>query len=408
MIHKVLIKELTPGMHVVDVGVDPREFPHVFAKEGLITSEEDVAAALRQGYREAFVDDVKSLVPINVTSLWSDLFASSAQTSAETDAELDEHVRESLSQAVATYSSSIKSVKNIFASLLSGETLPLDSVYQTVGQVVKSITSKAPVFAAVAKLQNLDDYTFVHCVNVSVMAAMFANHLELDPEIVYQAALAGLLHDIGKTQVPSEILFAARRLTDDEFVIMRKHAEYGYDLLKATHGLPKNVMLGIREHHERFDGTGYPDRKSDANISPLGRILSIVDVYDALSSKRVYKSAITPHTSVSFLYSQRGEAFTPSLVERFIQCVGIYPAGSIVRLSTGEIGVVYYNTPNMPLLPVVGVVLTADEKRRPLKIINLSTKSGIKIESGLDPHKLPMPIEHVLAACQMIAPRLSA
>lgn len=408
MIHKVLIKELTPGMHVVDVGVDPREFPHVFAKEGLITSEEDVAAALRQGYREAFVDDVKSLVPVNVTSMWSDLFASSVQTSAETDTELDQHVRESLSQAVATYSSSIKSVKNIFASLLSGETLPLDSVYQTVGQVVKSITSKAPVFAAVAKLQNLDDYTFVHCVNVSVMAAMFANHLELDPEIVYQAALAGLLHDIGKTQVPSEILFAARCLTDDEFVIMRKHAEYGYDMLKATHGLPKNVMLGIREHHERFDGTGYPDRKSDANISPLGRILSIVDVYDALSSKRVYKSAITPHTSVSFLYSQRGEAFTPSLVERFIQCVGIYPAGSIVRLSTGEIGVVYYNTPNMPLLPVVGVVLTADEKRRPLKIINLSTKSGIKIESGLDPHKLPMPIEHVLAACQMIAPRLRA
>jgi len=221
-------------------------------------------------------------------------------------------------------------------------------------------------------------------VNVSMLAAMFARHLGHSDDAVFEAAMGGFFHDLGKARMPAKLLSAPRRLTPEEFSTMCHHPRAGYDYLMKISELSETVRLAALEHHERTDGTGYPDAKRGEHISILGKILSIVDIYDALSSRRSYKDAMQPYRALAQLYNMRAHGLDEGLTEYFIRCIGIYPAGSIVKLNTGEIAIVTQVSHTSPLQPKVLVV--RDARTVPAKPygLDLATVTDISIVTCLE------------------------
>ena len=408
MILKIKVDDLKPGMHITDLGLSPIEYPHVFHAEGVIRTVEQIAAIKQKGYTEAFVDDKKSLISIDASTGWADLLETvqtmtqpGALASAQPSAPLPgpEEVHEKMGKAIKLYTEAFKTTEYLFTTVGKGKPVPIQAAYDAAGNVVDSIINDDLTLATITKLQSYDDYTFSHCVNVSVLATLFGRHLGLDTEWLNNLAMAGMLHDIGKTVIPLKLLNTARSLKEDEFEIMKGHALAGFEVLQESQGVPKTVKLGILEHHERHNGSGYPYGKQDDEISVMGQMLSIVDVYDALTSKRVYKPPLMPYTAVSFIYSQRGQHFEPIMVDRFIQSIGVYPAGSVVSLNTGEIGIVYECHTQAPLRPMVAIIMDKNGGKIPLKMINLDTPNAPSIVECLEAYKTGINVQAVLKAC---------
>jgi putative nucleotidyltransferase with HDIG domain len=222
------------------------------------------------------------------------------------------------------------------------------------------------------RIKNRDEYTAEHCLRVAILAIAFGRHIDLPEEELKLLGLCGMLHDVGKMVIPDEILNKPGRLTAQEYDIMKTHSEEGGRLLLEQRGIDPAVIFVAHHHHERLDGTGYPNQLTADCISLYTRIISIVDTYDAISSARCYKTASTPAEAVKILYDNQGSQFDPDLLQHFILMVGIIPTGSIVEMTNGEVGVVLSNNPDYKLKPKV--LLIRNELKRPQqeKIINLA------------------------------------
>jgi putative nucleotidyltransferase with HDIG domain len=400
MLHKLRVTDLRPGMYVADLGLSVLEYPHVYPRAGLLRSTQQIEDIIDKGFTEAFVDEEQSTVAVGTQESFGDLAGNAAPEKKALVLPSPRVVHEHMEQAITMYASAIETTETLFSSLEKGKALPVESVYAVADSVVGSIMNDNLTLATVTKLQAHDNYTFAHSVNVSVLATMFSRHLDMEESALQQVAVAGLLHDIGKIAIPNKLLNTARQLKDDEFEVMKQHPLAGYEALKAT-AVPKTVKLAVLEHHERYNGTGYPYGKKGDEISLMGRILSLVDVYDALTSKRAYKPPLIPYTAVSFLYSQRGQHFESALVDRFIQCVGVYPVGSVILLRSGEIGVVYLANPASPLRPVVALVMDAQGTRIPLRLVDLNAAPGMKVKSCLDPVQAGVNAGSIIKACAL-------
>jgi HD-GYP domain-containing protein (c-di-GMP phosphodiesterase class II) len=268
----------------------------------------------------------------------------------------------------------------------SGEA-DIEAGSNAVEEIAASVSRNANALLAISKLRTQDDYTFLHCVNVATAAIIFAKHLGYEGDALRTVGLAGFFHDLGKMEIPLEILNSPRRLTAEEFAVMRRHPTIGHTHLKKIPGLSDLVIQGALEHHERVNGKGYPDGKKGDEIGPAGKILAIVDVYDALSSRRVYKDPMAPHSALGLLYGMRGEDFAPDLVDRFIQCIGIYPPGSLVQLSNDSLAVVSQVDPGEPLRPEIILVREAGGRNIPPSLIDLKLQREVQITQCLDPRK---------------------
>ena len=275
--------------------------------------------------------------------------------------------------------------------LSSGKELPLESGYKIVDDIFDSITRNYNAILGLVKLRRRDEYTYTHCINVCVLASLLAVHVGHPPEVTKKIGLAGLFHDIGKAHIADEILNKKGRLTAEEFMIMKKHPELGLRHVKGSN-LPEEIINGIYEHHEKLNGTGYPRGLKGDEISETARIISIVDIYDALTSRRVYKDPMLPHQALCLMYSMRGEELDERLLSYFIRSQGIYPVGSVVELSSGWRGVVIQINPEKPLAPQVALVRTPTGQLKPGEVVNLNEQPQIKVtrvmtpaEAGIDP-----------------------
>lgn len=251
-------------------------------------------------------------------------------------------------------------------------------IREAVMQVVDSLLENEEVMYNMMSLKNYDDYTYFHSVNVGILSAVIGAHYGMDEYELRILTTAALLHDIGKKFLEIDILNARRALTEEERRIVLQHPKLGYEFLRDNFDFAPEVYLGVLEHHECYNGEGYPMRKSGDEISIYGRIIKLADVYDAMVSKRPYRDPMPPADAIEYMMAMNGSEFDPKLVEVFLRWVAVYPVGCEVELSDGRTAVVKHNYQGFVLRPIVKVCDTGeiidlknDKEARSITIVRL-------------------------------------
>lgn len=221
--------------------------------------------------------------------------------------------------------------------------------------LMKAIDSNDAIAIDINELKTSDEYTFKHSVDVATIAMILGKQQGLSKQQVYELGVSGLLHDVGKTRIPIEILNKPARLNDDEFAIMKQHSVYGYHMLEKKGEFNKEICYAVLQHHEKINGKGYPLGFNEKQITPYAKILSVADIYDALVTERPYKSAFSQRDAVEMIMSMTGE-LDMTAMKSFLESMILYPVDSIVDLSNGEKAKVVKNSPHYILRPtVVGI-----------------------------------------------------
>ena len=252
-------------------------------------------------------------------------------------------------------------VTNILDQLKAGHTIKLQSVRKAVNSMIASIVRNPDALFWLARLKDKDNYAYAHCVDACGLAVAFGRHLGFSKPELENLAVGTLLFDIGKLQLPDGLLTKPGRLTDKEYRLIRRHVEFGVKLVGAMEGANKEILSIVLHHHERHNGTGYPRGIPGQQIPVNGRIAALVDCYDAITSERAYCSAVSAYDAVQLIYEWRDKDFQIDMVEQFIQCIGIYPTGTLVELNTGEVGIVLAQNRVRRLRPKVMLVLDKDK-----------------------------------------------
>lgn len=267
---------------------------------------------------------------------------------------------EELPAARQVYKAAKLIIQQAMEDVRMGRALNMEAVSEVVENMSDSILRNPDALTSLTRLKQFDEYTFFHSVNTSALALSVGRHLGYERVPLLQLGTGVLLHDIGKTLIPVEILNKPGRYEAGEFEIMKQHALRGAEILANTTGLNDMFLKPTLEHHERIDGTGYPHRRSKADISQFGLIAAIVDIYDAVTSDRCYHKGKTPHDTLQMLYKLGAQGHVDgTLVQQFVQVVGVYPVGSCVLLNTGETAIVKQFNHQAPIRPLV--VLITDE-----------------------------------------------
>jgi putative nucleotidyltransferase with HDIG domain len=229
--------------------------------------------------------------------------------------------------------------------------------------LAQAVAQNRTALLALTTLKNYDNYTFTHMVNVSILTMGQARGLGIDGPLLREFGLAALMHDIGKVRTPIDILNKPEKLTDDEFTIMKRHVVDGAEILRMTPDVPALAPVVAFEHHLRMDGSGYPIGVNRPSLNIGTMLCSIADVYDAMRSQRNYQQSFPTDRILAVLKRNDGQQFDQHLVRRFVQLIGIYPVGNIVRLNTGEVAVVMNIYAPDPYRPQVRVLIGRDGKR---------------------------------------------
>jgi len=302
------------------------------------------------------------------------------------------------------YRSAKEVVEAAMQDVRMGRAIDSDSVSRLVTGMVDSILRNSDALVSLSRLKRFDEYTFFHSVNTSVLSVALGRRLDLSRHDLHLLGSGTLLHDIGKTKIPLEILNKPGRFEPHEFEIMKQHALRGVEVLSATTGFQEEIMRPALEHHERIDGTGYPFGRNRAELTSFGLIASIVDVYDAMTSDRCYHKGLPAHRVLQHLYNLGQDGHLDSqYVQQFIQCVGVYPVGSCVLLDTGEAGIVSQLNEDQPVSPKLILVRDATLCTIPPKAINLKeqeTKPVRKIIAVVDSKELTIDVEMYLESAR--------
>lgn len=256
------------------------------------------------------------------------------------------------------------------------------AVTKIVNKIVDELLSNDDILVNIKDMRMIDDYTFGHCANVCILSIITGIQLEYDQLRLRDLGVGALLHDIGKMKVPSHILQKPGRLTDEEYELVKQHTIFGFDILRNCDDIRKPAANAAFGHHERYDGSGYPRGLVNEETHEFAKIIAIADVYDAMTSDRVYRKGVEPYQASSYLLSMGNILFEHKLVEAFVKNISLYPIGCSVELSTGEKGLVSHTNSKYPDKPIVRIVLNADGSRcNELREINLAESTDIYILS---------------------------
>ncbi|MBV7274546.1 HD-GYP domain-containing protein [Clostridium thailandense] len=230
------------------------------------------------------------------------------------------------------------------------------SISEIVKEIMEELLGRRNVLINVVDIKSTDNYTYQHSVNVAVLSLVLGIQLQLERRKLYDLCLGALIHDIGKALVPQDILLKSDKLTVEELNIVKEHAQMGYDFLKGSSDIPATSRIIALQHHEMEDGKGYPEGRHGDEINILAQIVAVADVYDALTSDRPYRKALSPNDAVEYIMAHGQTQFNYEVVKAFSKCIVPYPEGTIVKLSNGEIAVVEEIYPNFTLRPKVKII----------------------------------------------------
>lgn len=366
MIKKINKDELKVGMYIHDLNCGWLDH-NFFRRRFMLKSESDLKKIHESGTIELYIDTDKGLDAVGPTEQEvQEEIREKLQEVAERshgESEQTSH-RQELEVAKKIQGEATKVITNILSDIRLGKQIEVERVSPVVGQITESILRNQGTLVSLCRIKERDTYTFQHSVSVCTLLVTFCRYMGMSREVIQEAGMGGMLHDIGKMRVPDNILNKPGKLTDAEFAIMKSHVTLGVDILKQTPGVSTTVMQISGEHHERFDGSGYPDKQKAQAISQLGRMAAIVDVYDAITSNRCYHTGMEPSVALQKLFEWSGHHLDEELVQHFIQAIGIYPVGSLVRLESNRLAVVVQQGTAGLLYPVVRLVYDIKKNAR--------------------------------------------
>jgi HD-GYP domain-containing protein (c-di-GMP phosphodiesterase class II) len=304
----------------------------------------------------------------------------------------DIHIEDELPAAQASYESAQKLLDDITEQVTAGKVPDVEHVERTVDGLVECVVRNADALLWMSKLKRSDNETYDHALSVSIHLMAFGRNLGLPPDDLHHLGMGGLLKDIGFIQLPRELIHKPGGLTPAERAEMRRHVQIGCELLSRDFSMPEAVFDIIVKHHERIDGSGYPARLTGEDIGLFPEMTGLVDSYCAMSYPRAFRPARNPQWVIDEVNSMRDARFTASVVDEFVQFVGLYPVGTLVELNSGEVGVVYEQNRVRRLKPRVMVLLGPDKTR------NLSPGVVNLLSDPLVREGLPYRIVRVLPA----------
>jgi putative nucleotidyltransferase with HDIG domain len=372
------IKQLRPGMYVHDVNCSWMDHPFV-TNHFMVKDVQRVCEIKALGVHELFIDtakgsDVEGVSAKSSDDLRRDVDVRMAEIANEIQAEPQRvNLTQEVERARVLHSEANRIVRNLIQDVRLGKQVELEQVEPVVENIIDSVFRNQDALLPLARLKDHDNYTFQHSVSVSALLVSFARGLKLERPIIKEIAIGGLLHDVGKAKVPDDILNKPAKLTDAEFAKMKSHVVQSILILQNTPGISQIALDVAGQHHERFDGTGYPNKLKGDEISLYGRMGAIVDVYDAITSDRCYHKGMAPTAALGRLLEWSKYHFDPELVRAYVKSLGIYPTGSLVRLHSGRLGVVIEQHEESMMRPKVRVIFHAEHQRYLLpEVLDLS------------------------------------
>ncbi|MCK4834622.1 MAG: HD-GYP domain-containing protein, partial [Gammaproteobacteria bacterium] len=300
--------------------------------------------------------------------------------------------KEELPAAQVALENASNQVAHIMDDVKEGKNLNIEAVRGVVEPILDSIIRNSEAYMWLSMMQKKSAYTYSHSVDNCALAIAFGRFMGLPKKDLRTLAIGLLMMDMGNVHVPEGILNKNGRLTEAEYRIVKKHVLHGVKILKETKGMNEDILNIALTHHERFDGSGYPAALTGTMIPVYGRMAAIIDCYDAMTSKRPFSAAKSPYAALQNIYNWRGSAFQPELVEQFLQCIGVYPTGSLVEMSNGEVAIILEQNLTQRMRPKIMLILNEEKAHlMEYKIVDLSKQfedSGqqpLNIYRGLDP-----------------------
>ncbi len=379
MIKKVEVNKLRPGVFIHDFGEG--WFNHPFlTNQKLLRSTSDIERIKEYGINEVFIDTKRGLDITDSLDLkdWKKSFGDNEAVVKKITLEDSKWVplEKEMVRAKEVKTKARSFVEQMNTSIKMGKKIEFEQATELVDEMVDSLARNQDALLTLTSIKNKDEYTFNHSINVAVLMASFCRVREMDEDQTRRLTTGALFHDLGKVLIPDELILKPGRYTDEEYEMMKQHPRFGREILSDMKDLDPEIINVVYEHHERMDGNGYPRQLKGHEISLEGRMASIVDVYDALTSDRPYKTADTATEVLKYLFKSAPDVFDLELLQQFISSVGIYPVGALVRLNSGFLAVVVETAKNDLKRPVVKMIYDI-KKDRPIIPRKLDLGEGV-------------------------------
>ncbi|MFT6529927.1 MAG: HD-GYP domain-containing protein (c-di-GMP phosphodiesterase class II) [Psychrosphaera sp.] len=379
MKQEYLIEQLVPGMYVAEV---VKQIGKLKIKtQGLVRSQTAISALAKQGVTAVLVDLSKSKIKQPSTpSKKTEKFNQEAAVKSV-----------SFEQEINTASNLYQQAKGIqntaFSHFKSGYTLDVEQHHALADNLIDSVFRNQDALACVTRMRDKDQYLMEHSINVAILMTIFAKHLGIDKNIIQSLTTGAMLLDLGMISLNDKILTKPSALTDAEIEKIKMHVPLGVNVLSKSKRLNQISLDLVATHHERLDGSGYPNQLSNEQLNQYSRMIAIVDSYDAITAQRSYQKAKTPINAYKELQKQAGTKLDTSLVAEFIKCMGLHPVGTLVQMKSNKLGIVIKSNKQNPLSPVVNIFYSVNNKSHiEPRIIDLaSAKVTDEIERSVKP-----------------------
>jgi HD-GYP domain-containing protein (c-di-GMP phosphodiesterase class II) len=366
---KVPVSELRLGMYIVELDRPWLETP--FLIQGFVLKRTEDLEIIRDICNHVYIDTQRSVK-------YGKMPADYSRPKAKTNALTQEKLQELFSTRIRKYSDSNsfddevvgaqkvyadyeELVANLYDGFKINQSVNLSSVKGTVNGIVESVIRNPDACMLLAKLKRKGDYNYNHAIGSSIWAASLGRQLGLPKPNIISMATGALLIDVGKLHLSDRLLNKITPLSREEYALVKTHVQHGVEMIAKSRENDPVVLQMVKHHHERHNGAGYPDGLKGSDIPIYGRIAGLVDCYDALISDKPYRIGLPPSEAVKELYKVRDIDFQSALIEEFIQSIGIYPAGSLVELTSGEVGIVVSEHRRRRLRPKLLIILDAEK-----------------------------------------------
>jgi len=384
-LRQIPVEELTFGMYISKLDRPWTETP--FAFQGFVLKSSKQIDVLKKYCKHVFIDlekeDLQEVGKVTAEDLAKVRGTTVYKEAASVEAELP--------KAQSAYVSTTVVMKELSRAVEIGNAIDSSRSHEAAAQIAESVVRNPDAMALLTRLQETSGATLSRAVGISVMMAIFGRFLQLPPEQIQILGMLGLLQDVGKLKLPAD-LAARGPATAAETELYRTHVAHSFRILGGTPGLPPELPGLASLHHERFDGSGYPRGLRGDAIAFPGLIAGIVDTFDTLTAPKPFGENLSPANALGIIYKERGKQFHPALVEQFIQCIGVYPVGSVVELNSGEVAIVIAQNMVRRMQPRVMVVKDAQGNRlMAYKMLDLMKEPKVRPD---EPYRIQRSLEY--------------